>query len=180
MRWFREFLLYSLVIITFGLDVLSSFYLSFTLHCSRYISISSPSVMAKSTRKKQYSLDRAFSFITDEYFSFILFLAECFPADIFSMDMGQFFSFSVIVFKGDCACFLWADNCEFLWQYEFGLNSCFHDSSKVMIARLCLGLVPYAVSFPIVCHLWQDYPILLQLGKKTYDELFKINLHLLA
>ncbi|KAG6503249.1 hypothetical protein ZIOFF_031973 [Zingiber officinale] len=39
----------------------------------------------------------------------------------------------------------------FLWiWYEFGLNSCFNDSSKVMIARLCLGLVPYADSFPIV------------------------------
>lgn len=42
--------------------------------------------------------------------SFILFLAECFPADIFSMDMGQFFSFSVIVLRDDCACFLWSDN----------------------------------------------------------------------
>ncbi|XP_042397138.1 MLO-like protein 9 [Zingiber officinale] len=30
----------------------------------------------------------------------------------------------------------------FLWiWYEFGLNSCFNDSSKVMIARLCLGVV---------------------------------------
>ncbi|XP_074572609.1 MLO-like protein 9 [Curcuma longa] len=30
----------------------------------------------------------------------------------------------------------------FLWiWYEFGLNSCFHDSSKVMIARLCLGVI---------------------------------------
>ncbi|XP_042376115.1 MLO-like protein 9 isoform X1 [Zingiber officinale] len=30
----------------------------------------------------------------------------------------------------------------FIWiWYEFGLNSCFHDSSNAMIARLCLGVI---------------------------------------
>ncbi|XP_074588040.1 MLO-like protein 9 [Curcuma longa] len=58
----------------------------------------------------------------------------------------------------------------FLWiWYEFGLNSCFHDSSNVMIVRLCLGVIVQVLCSYTTLPL---YALVSQMGSQMKTSIF--------